>query len=751
MVDVLVDEAHGFNREWIPGEVSIMAAYLNHYDFNVTSVYEGELTQEILSNYEILVLMFPAISYTGAEIAAVQNFVQQGGNLLLVGTAYLEYFRLNSPVDISNQQLNDIANLFNVTFNDDAFTKPPLSSEHFLEHPITTNVSSMVYKDGCTINHGNNVTTIIQYDDGSTLAAAAEVDSTRVVFFGTVFPLNWLVDERLSKPTDNYQFLLNVFNWLAHRNLEIAALKHPLLEVTEDGPLLAEEEKDQFTLIRGAIHLHTSDVGGASDPSDVIVERARELSYDFLVLCDYDNFPPNPLIGAINARNYIQERGYDMHIVSGVEANRGWGHVSLFPITLDVWEREFPIPDLEGMVPIFEEIVDGGGIVEFNHPTLLEDPNNIYYRLEDYSMNAIEIINSAIQVGIGDAAVRYPFTGACDAHSVWSVDRVIQYLYVRNNTDVGIVDAILNKRSIIYTPDAGLWIGQKVWLDEYFSRMDEVEPVVANAGSVVSSAQAQGRNVTLASTYLSEATDALTNMNPDRAKKYSTLATTAAGITATLEDVPAVTTGDATTATVSVSNLLTESIPLTLMVDGANWTFPAGNTLDFTVEPGETKTSTFSVIPQASGSLSLTAELLYGRFALSTDAVEVQVSEPNLLPTAAFTYQPTDPKVQETVSFVDSSEDPDGTIVSWQWDFGDGDTSITEDPTHQYDQDGTYTVTLEVTDDSGEPDTTSVTITVSKVPSSIWAQSWVYLLIGAVAGVVVIVAGFLIRKVRTPK
>ena len=58
IVNVLVDEAHGYNREWIPGEISTMAAYLNHYDFNVTSVYEGELTQEILSNYEILVVMF---------------------------------------------------------------------------------------------------------------------------------------------------------------------------------------------------------------------------------------------------------------------------------------------------------------------------------------------------------------------------------------------------------------------------------------------------------------------------------------------------------------------------------------------------------------------------------------------------------------------------------------------------------------------------------------------------------------------
>jgi len=624
MVDVLVDEAHGYNREWIPGEVSIMAAYLSYYDFNVTSVYEGELTQEVLSNYEILVLMFPAIDYTGAEIAAVQNFVQQGGNLFLVGTAYLEYFRLNSPLAISNQHLNDIANLFNVTFNDDAITRI-LSSENILEHPVTTNVSSMVYKDGCTISTGNNVTTIIQYD-GSTLAAAAEVNSTRLVFFGTVFPLNWLVDRRLTKPTDNYQFLLNTFNWLGHRELEIAEIKQPLIEVTEEGPLLTEEEKDEFTLIKGAVDVQTSDVGGAYDPSDVIVERAREISYDFLIICDYDNYPPNPLLGAINAKNYIQEKGYDMHITTGVEANRGWGHCTLFPITLDVWEREFPIPDLEGLVPIFQEIVEGGGIVKFNHPTLLPDDfYHLYYKLEEYSINAIDVINSAIQVGGGDAAVRYPFMGAADSHEVGNVDRVIQYLYVRNVSDSGIVDAILNKRSIVYTPSYDLWIGQKVWLDEYFSRMEEAEPAVASAEHFVSLSGAQGRNVTLASKYLDESSKALANMNPDRAIRYSNLATISAGITVNIEEVPEASIGEETNATVLITSFLNESVSLTIVAEGENWVFPGGNNLSLTIDPGETRSTNVSMMSQILGMSDLTARLFYGSFELSSTTTSIYV------------------------------------------------------------------------------------------------------------------------------
>jgi len=49
---------------------------------------------------------------------------------------------------------------------------------------------------------------------------------------------------------------------------------------------------------------------------------------------------------------------------------------------------------------------------------------------------------------------------------------------------------------------------------------------------------------------------------------------------------------------------------------------------------------------------------------------------------------------------------------SWHWDFGDGNTSIEQNPTHVYETPGNYTVTLNVTDDSGNAseDTTWVWI-----------------------------------------
>ncbi|MHC1571345.1 MAG: PKD domain-containing protein [Methanosarcinales archaeon] len=60
-----------------------------------------------------------------------------------------------------------------------------------------------------------------------------------------------------------------------------------------------------------------------------------------------------------------------------------------------------------------------------------------------------------------------------------------------------------------------------------------------------------------------------------------------------------------------------------------------------------------------------------------------------------------------------ASYDPDGSIVSYEWEFGDGTTDSGVSPTHTYLHDGTYTVTMTVIDDDGalDSDTTSAVIT----------------------------------------
>lgn len=59
------------------------------------------------------------------------------------------------------------------------------------------------------------------------------------------------------------------------------------------------------------------------------------------------------------------------------------------------------------------------------------------------------------------------------------------------------------------------------------------------------------------------------------------------------------------------------------------------------------------------------------------------------------------------------SSDPDGTIITWAWDFGDTNTGSGEIVTHSYTAGGTYTVTLTVTDNNGATGTDTCIVKIS--------------------------------------
>lgn len=98
----------------------------------------------------------------------------------------------------------------------------------------------------------------------------------------------------------------------------------------------------------------------------------------------------------------------------------------------------------------------------------------------------------------------------------------------------------------------------------------------------------------------------------------------------------------------------------------------------------------------------------------------------NEAPVANFSWNPQDPLARTDVQFTDLSVDTGGLfggggIVSWVWDFGDGDSSSSKDPKHEYETGDTYTVRLTVTDDSGSTATVSKTITATPSLDGTWS------------------------------
>jgi PKD repeat protein len=108
--------------------------------------------------------------------------------------------------------------------------------------------------------------------------------------------------------------------------------------------------------------------------------------------------------------------------------------------------------------------------------------------------------------------------------------------------------------------------------------------------------------------------------------------------------------------------------------------------------------------------VKLTVTDEYGNSASISHIVEIE----DRPPTAAFTAPPT--LVAGTPASFDASgsKDPDGTIASYSWEFGDGTATQTGETTsHSYTAAGEYTVTLRVTDDAGETTGVSRTVTVN--------------------------------------
>lgn len=69
---------------------------------------------------------------------------------------------------------------------------------------------------------------------------------------------------------------------------------------------------------------------------------------------------------------------------------------------------------------------------------------------------------------------------------------------------------------------------------------------------------------------------------------------------------------------------------------------------------------------------------------------------PHPIPTADFVVDQVSGQAPLSVGFENRSS---GEILEWFWDFGNGETSTDPNPTHLYDNAGTYTVTLTVSDD----------------------------------------------------
>ena len=162
-----------------------------------------------------------------------------------------------------------------------------------------------------------------------------------------------------------------------------------------------------------------------------------------------------------------------------------------------------------------------------------------------------------------------------------------------------------------------------------------------------------------------------------------------------------------------------DPVELSVSVDGAASTDPDGTVASYAWDFGDGATATGATASHtyaAAGTYPVTLTVTDDDGATGTNTQQVTVTDPppNVAPTASFAGRSAGLTV--TVDGA-ASTDPDGTVTSYAWDFGDGATATGATASHTYDAAGTYTVTLTVTDDDGATGTTSGQAEVTAPPA----------------------------------
>ena len=179
----------------------------------------------------------------------------------------------------------------------------------------------------------------------------------------------------------------------------------------------------------------------------------------------------------------------------------------------------------------------------------------------------------------------------------------------------------------------------------------------------------------------------------------------------------------------------------TVHFDGSRSTDPDGTVVGYAWDFGDGATSKGAQVSHgftAAGTYTVALTVTddrgaTGRATLTatvTDAPPPPPPPPVNQPPVAVLTGPATGLTGDTLTFDGTgSHDPDGQVVAWALDFGDGSTSATATATHAFAAPGTYTVTLTVTDDAGATGKATLDVAIADPPPVDYSGTWTWSLV----------------------
>jgi hypothetical protein len=211
--NVLWDFTHGMHIDYCPsGRYSELVALLGSEGFSVDSTSAG-IDNIDLSGYDVLVISVTSSwysSYTPQEVAAAQDFVNNGGAILVMG----------ENTDCPNENVNPITQALGTTCGVSYLTDLDLILTNFSGHSMFNGISEVYFRAAGELEV-TGPSTEEAWDQYGYAALTSVNDCQMIVTGDCNFCDNTYIDN-----CDNRAFIVNVFNCLA------------TCEVTCDQPIL---------------------------------------------------------------------------------------------------------------------------------------------------------------------------------------------------------------------------------------------------------------------------------------------------------------------------------------------------------------------------------------------------------------------------------------------------------------------------------------------------------------------------------
>ncbi len=171
---------------------------------------------------------------------------------------------------------------------------------------------------------------------------------------------------------------------------------------------------------------------------------------------------------------------------------------------------------------------------------------------------------------------------------------------------------------------------------------------------------------------------------------------------------------------------LSGTVPLTVIFSSAGSSDPEGATLTYSWQFGDGASATTanpSHTYASAGTFSAVLTVSDGTNTTPATAITVTatntVAATNRPPVAVAGGAPLSGTVPLTVNFSSAgSSDPEGATLTYSWQFGDGATATTANPSHTYASAGTFSAHLSVSDGTNTTPATAITITATNAPGT---------------------------------